>query len=149
MRAPTEARVREIVREELAHAGELGQEPGQSLGRDTGSAFQSFYPVVESDDTGRHHRRQFLDELAQFLRGYLRVVTTDGAKVGELVENDVAGCHGVGDLVDKGPQSGAGVVGCDYDASPSFGVDSQSVGGERPGLAEHVGSGRPLLGGAL
>jgi hypothetical protein len=130
-----EARIREIVREELraAKAEELGHEIAQQAVRDSAATLQALNPVFQSDDALHERHRPFGGELVKFLRAYITFVTTDGAEGREVVEDYLGRFHRRGNLVQDGADGGSGIIGCGHNASPSVGADTPNVGEERSG----------------
>lgn len=151
MTALTEARVREIVREELAaQQAELHHDrlPGGVI--DSGTSFESLDPVLQGLDADGERRRELTDNLVEFLDGYITFVTTDGTQGLKQIQDAVSRRHRLRNVVREGPDSVSGFVGGggSHDASPSLGLENQSVGEDRPGPAGEVGPGHAESGDA-
>jgi hypothetical protein len=148
----TDARVRAIVREELA-ARELGQQPADGLSRQAGTPLHALDPVIQGQDTGDERADQDVQDLRQLahvITGIFQALCEPAPQpphLAELPDDHTSRVHGGGQLVDERPRETSVVV-ADHDSSPSLaGLDNLSVG-DRPGPAEEAGPGH-TQGGAL
>lgn len=173
----TEARVREIVREELAaeraarqrtsaarldaeyaravatldrlrdelraDAEKLGHDREQSVDVDARSPVKSLNAVVDGDDADGHRRRKFHDQLTDFVWANLTILTLgDRPDTREHVEGQLAGGHGVGDLVEPRAEHDSDIIRGGHETSPSLVADTRSVGeSPRPDAQPASGAG--------
>lgn len=106
MTALTEARVREIVREELAaQQAELHHDrlPGGVI--DSGTSFESLDPVLQGLEADGERRRELTDNLVEFLDGYITFVTTDGTQGLKQIHDAVSRRHRLRNVVREDPDS--------------------------------------------
>lgn len=147
----TEARVREIVREELAaHAAKLGHDGVEALVGDARPALDPLDPVLQVNRADGKQGHPLGDDAVELIKAMLDIVLTDGAKGQEAFKDCLARRHGVGNLIEHGAEHRADFLGVGHETSPSLdGLDSLSVGeSPRPDAQPASGAGHQGGGGA-